>query len=211
MKTRNQMSSDNQVIVLRGIDPVEVLQRFLNGDFLKNVHEKVGVQKTKPVQFSNFNECDASYTYKDPSGKTLRIRTMGNINMEVEQYCPWCRKLLTENDILGIPIKMKKENGQIYFYTVGRCSGIRCVLAFYRMLIKFPSTKPAMYRESESLIRLMYKMMGYTDELEPAVDFWNLECFGGSVSYDEMEKGNFKIVGTMNIKPVRILNICTQK
>lgn len=197
------------VMVLRSIDPREVLQKYISGGFSNNSHEKVIVRKADIVQFHNFNESNSSYTYKDSTGKPIRIRTSGCITNKT-QYCLWCKKQLDDDDVLGIPLRMEKEDDKIYFCTTGRICSLKCGLAFVHLIMRDSSQIRIVYKESENLLHLMHKELGRTGELSPAIGFWHLEQFGGSYTYEDFSKEEISPSNTINMKCYKFLHFSSK-
>lgn len=197
------MSETQAIMVLRGVNPKEVLLSYLKGECEKNVHEKVPLQRTKSVQVFSYSNTENCYTFKNSSGSILRIRTIGDICDG--QCCLGCMKKIDTTSVLGIPIDMKKEEKGVVFTTCGRVCSLRCALAFVRLINCGKSKKLSMYEESEQYIHLMHHLSGGKGVLSPAPDFWNLQIFGGSMSREEFERDGEVVIPTVNIVPVKIL------
>ncbi len=200
-------SGISQVLVLRGIDPKEMFKKYIDGGFSKNSHEPVSIQKTKPIQFHNFNESDSSYTYKDITGKTIRIRTSGGITIDEPQFCLWCRISLEPDDILGLPIGLEKTEEKKYFNVTGRICSLRCGIAYDKLMRRL-GIQTELFKNTESLLNLMYKELGGKSILKPAIGFWHLKSFGGSYSYEDFIKEDTEPLSTVNLKCYKMLHFC---
>jgi len=211
----------NETLMLRRIDPVIMLRRYLAGEF-KNVKipaAKVNVSSS----FINLNQRigtdQTSQTYRF-SDKTNSGQIIVTTNHEQYKYskdkaeskstnrplahCRWCRREIKTTP-LGIPISMElnSNTNNVRFNVEDTYDTFGCAFAsLKRIYTCHYMYKDPLYMDAEQLLHCMFYRM-YPDKrgirINEANDWRLLESNGGPLSDSEYDSDKYVYVTTPSI------------
>jgi len=194
------------MLILRGVDPIDIFEKYREEKYASNIHEKVHMKKIK--SFSVIKKYkDEHYLCKDLLGNSVRIRTIGN----KASNCLRCSCKLDDKTIMGIPTKIrnvKTANGRQTIITMYKsfCC-IECVYTY--LLDKLKYAHDVFYDESMAILKFIARKNGIT-EIHRLDEIDHLEKFGGTKSYDNYHSNNDHFIyDSMNIERIRTLSIET--
>ena len=210
--------SDN--LLLRRIDPVIMLRRYLAGDFktltppkskitlsktFTNLSQRIGADQTSEIY--RFNDKTNSgqvivttnheqYHYakegKDAGGK------------EPIAYCDWCKRIINTKAI-GIPISMEidKSNNTTVFHIEDTYDTFGCALmALKEIYLCHYMYKDPLYMDAEQMLHCMYHKM-HPDKIgtriKPAKHWKLLKINKGPMNDEEFDNDQCEYVQLPNI------------
>src|SRR5680860_610576 len=189
----------NPTFLLRGIDPVDILQKYINGEY-----EKLDIPKEKALKVDTVITADRTigenseseiYEYTDVTNNRHRVITTDHARYAIARdghqldqikkpsICRYCRRTF-EHEPVGIPVKME------YFrdikFTIFHIEAIICTFECARTLVKWrtqfpPSRRDPLYRDSETLLLNMFDIIYPSEKLGEIGDWWLLECNNGPI------------------------------
>jgi hypothetical protein len=182
--------------LLRGIDAKELIKQYKEGN-LQNITiptKKVEIGESKKLTSRLYSQDFNHYSFcrKDKTGNTIVYETTG---CNISSTCFWCRSTLDKKNFIGLPIAMIDDKS---FYSDGYFCSYSCAYAFYNTHHKDP-----LYKNTELLIKIAYKLEKGEDKLVAAPDWRLHERNGGSMSDKEYQE-NAIFARSCNFIPVRI-------
>ena len=197
-------------LVLRRIDPVIILRKYLAGDY-----KKVTIPKNKTViskTFTNINHAIGTdqtakiYRYKDKQNSGQIILTTNHEQYQHFQdkdktkakpiaYCRWCRREIKGQPI-GIPISMTVNNftKDTIFHIEDTYDTYGCVMASLKNIYGCHSrSRDPMYMDTEQILHCMYHMLNpdkWGERIVEAKDWRLLDINGGPLTSEEYDKQN---------------------
>lgn len=209
---------------LRAIDPLQILQQYLDGEFAEvtNIPSKVTTVKGTSILTQGYGADVNSevYVVRDKNNNQQTIITtnheaysaMKDGNLYQPKRCCWCRKKFTPNEApVGIPTYfLKDEKGKTIFYCDRlECNTYECALAVLRNGQQVRQRKDPLYMDSEQLLKLQCKMDTGHDNLQEALDWRLYHKNGGHLSDEEYFRGTHKYRRTSNIVslPIKVAYI----
>ncbi len=199
--TEEKKSVDiNPTFLLRGIDPSSILQTYLQGGYDDKPMPGVKAEAVENVITADHvvggNPESEIYEYIDRTNTRRRIVTTNHqkyaivrdgiqINGAISNggICRWCRRKVT-HDSLGTPIRMEyiPERDLSIFHVDGVNCTFECTLPY----IKFKThcstiLRETLYRDSETMLRIMFSIMYPGEKMGECSDWWLLESNGGPI------------------------------
>jgi hypothetical protein len=208
----------NPSFLLRGVDPEQVINELLRGDYKST--KEVPKSSVSSSLVSHANEAATS----DRSAERLAI-TIGRHKVYIvttEQrvfyaqlgctrtppilLCKWCR-LRINSSWVGIPINHVKKGQEEYFYTTGTyccysCAyaHLRCILSQYRA-----SSHSSKYINSEQYLKYLFHQQYPNKQLHASPDWNLLEDNGGPLSREDFfaQSSSYVPLPSMKIVPTK--------
>lgn len=175
----------NPTFLLKGVDPNKLLEAYQAGFFNRPIPVKAKIVMPRntailvPVYGTSNHE--GVFCFKDKNNTSVIIATTGQENFQIYTKCggmlveggrcDFCKKDFT-NTVVGYPIAYKestilvsKDNDYIYkniytFWVDGELCSFECALAKLRgLLSKQPDYQNNLIKDSESLLKMLYKLM----------------------------------------------------
>lgn len=204
----------SETLMLRRVDPVDLLKRYLAGEFSKAKipQKKVKVKSTvkigKSLTFSPEEEVyrldDRTITgkvilttnHKNFAKKKLQLTGINSssyskslsLSDEKHQRCLYCKRFI-KGESVGIPLVMERlKNKQLKFHTEGDYCNFGCALASLKRQIGVSKIyRDPLYQNAECLLKTMFYYM-HPDKkgypLKEAPD-WRLSQENGGPLTDE--------------------------
>ena len=171
-------------LVIRRIDPISMLQRYLAGDFKNikmpsgkiklstafvNLSQRVGTDQTSEIyRFTDKTNSGQvivttnheQYQYAKNKSDNMESNTVPGDNKPIEE-CLWCRREI-KTEPIRIPIEMEtdKHTGIITFHGDDTCDTFGCALAALKKLYSCHHMhKDPLYMDSEQMLNCMYHKM----------------------------------------------------
>jgi len=216
------VSSYTPTFLLRSIDPIKVLNDYLEGKFnnLAFPTDKIKVATNMlslaPQHGSTPNS--EIYTYRDKTNSQQVIATTNHYQYSIVQAsngkelpiagrCLWCL-LDIEMPPIGIPVMIQYNNDEIIFHVDGCYCTFECC---YSGLLREKSAsyvyRDPLYMDSEQLLKLMYKIMYPNEEkLKKSPDWRLLKENNGCLDRKEFFNGSHTYERTSNlvILPIKV-------
>ena len=213
-----------ETLMLRRIDPVLMLRRYLAGEFAK-----VAIPKDKVNMSSSFINLNQRIG-NDQTAKIYRFNDKTNFgqiivttNHEQYQYvkdnknsdkprawCLWSKREI-KGEPIGIPIAMEtdRHTNKVTFLTEDTYRNFGCALAGLKRLYScHRNYKDPLYMDAEQLLHCMYYRM-HTDKtgtrIIEAKDWRLLDINGGPLTEEEYDAEQYSYVQIPNvaINPVK--------
>jgi len=199
---------------LRGVDPLQILQQYLDGDFTKitDIPSKVTAAKSTTLITQGYGADVNSevYVYRDKNNNQQTIVTTNHdaysCVRDGKDYrpkrCRWCRRKFTqERDPVGIPTAyLKDHEGKYIFYTdQPNFDTFECALACLRRTQKIRLYKDSLYMDSEQFLKLFCKVATGVDDLQEAKDWILYHKNGGHLTDKEYFQNTHTYRRTSNI------------
>lgn len=206
-----------ETLMLRRIDPVVVLSKYLEGQYKSttipktkvplssafiNLTQKIGTDSSSKVY--RFND-------KTNSGQIIvttnhdNFQSVNESNTETKRkFCRWSRREILDEGI-GIPIAMEidKVTNKIIFYEEDKFYNFSCAMAGLKRIYScYHSYKDPLYMDAEQLLHLKYYKM-YPDRegtrITEALDSRLLDINGGPLSDEEYDSDQCNYVPIPNV------------
>ncbi len=202
------------VFLLRGINPTEILHKYLNGNFsgvtLPTQKIKVENIDLRIYKQSTTNPNDETYNVVSKSGVRQRIITLNHQAVEARKnnkpvtgFCRWCRSEITGDNFVGIPIRHEfyQETGKSIFYVNSIHDTFGCAYADLLEMTRHPQSNwQGPYCSSETMLLHWFNMVHPGEKLQ-RVTPWNfLEDNGGPISRKEYFENTYTYCPLMNIE-----------
>jgi len=171
--------------LLRGIDPQEVLERYLNNEFQSIVAptKKILIDQVDLALDRNVtNDRNAEiYEVSNRSEQRQRIATVNHqaytygLDNPIVKRCRWCRCEI-EGKVIGIPIMQEYDpvTKNSIFHVDGRHCRFECVYADLISRTQMPwGLRQGIYCSSETLLLRLFDMIYPGKKLCPA-QMWDL-------------------------------------
>ncbi len=229
-----------ETLMLRRIDPIVMLRRYLAGEFRKVTIPNGKVKFSKA--FMNLNQRVGSdqtseiYRFNDKTNSGQIIVTTNHIHYnhakesrdgkEVEEpvtECKWCRRKIKADKAIGIPISMEvdRHTNKTVFNTEDSFDQFGCALAVLKRVYNCHHMyKDPLYMDAEQMLHCMYHMM-YPDKvgtrIKEANDWRLLKLNGGPLDDEEFDSQQHGYVRLPNVVLVPVkrqyikLNLGTKK
>lgn len=210
--------------LLRGVDPIKVLNDYLQSKFCEIHLSKTQVPVSSPnltiaPQHGTTPESE-TYVYRTKSNtQQVVVTTNHNVFMMVKAsdgtvippggLCSWCRGEI-KNNAVGLPVSITSNQKTVTFqvdqpyYCRFECalSGLK------RELSAFHLYRDPLYMDSEQMLRLMFKLM-YPEagQLQSAHDWKLHQRNNGPLNDEEFYSGTHTYIRMPNIitLPVKVL------
>ena len=207
--------------MLRRIDPVLMLRRYLSGEFKNITPPKAKI--TMSNAFVNLNQRIGSdqtseiYRFNDKTNSGQLVVTTNHeqyrhnkdINDGKESkkpipYCQWCRREI-KGDPIGIPISMTVDRitNNATFDVEDTHDTFGCALAMLKRVYSCSrSYRDPLYMDAEQMLHCLYYRM-YPDKkgtrIEEAEDWRLLRSNGGPLDDEEYDSKQYKYVKVPNV------------
>ncbi len=196
------------LIILKGVCFMEVLKKYLDGGYKDNSHDVVKMKKVKKLNIVK-NSKDSGVTInKELNGSLIKLRYIGNF--KESKYCLNCRRELSQDNYLGIPVGMEKKQIKNIiddvFVFFGSVCCIDCAYKFLEIINNSGDKKNIIFENSKYYLDVMCKKLG-VKKIKNLPDYWHLTCFGGTMDYDTYHSGSIKLINTPNIEFLNIERI----
>jgi len=207
--------------MLRRIDPVDMLRKYLAGDF-----STMKIPKDKVILSSNFINLNQRigrdhnskiYRFNDKTNHGQTIVTTGHdqyqyVNNKMESkntvkpktWCLWSRREI-KGEPIRIPIAMEKNmnTNKVIFYGEDTYANFGCALAgLKRIYTCHRNYKDPLYMDAEQLLHCMYHRM-HPDKagtrIVEAKDWRLLDINGGPLTEEEYDSENYGYVQVPNV------------
>lgn len=208
--------------MLRRIDPVLMLRRYLAGEFRQvsvpkgkvkfstafvNLNQKIGSDQTSEVYRFNdkTNSGQIIVTTNHEQYKYSKETSNGNTDIDKPiPYCGWCRREIKHRPI-GIPVLMEvdRHTGTVSFNVEDTYDKFGCALAALKRIYSCHHMyKDPKYMDAEQLLHTMYHKM-YPDKIGTRIkeaNDWRLCKFnGGPLTDDEFDSEQYEYVQIPNL------------
>lgn len=178
---------------LRGVEPLSVLEKYLNGDYNNVVPTTSTSGKAKSILFMRqygISAEEATYLHKEGATSHKIITTGNDLYKQArsgkgycnyDNDCDWCRKKLGDSVCaIGIPLKRRDEtktdeSNTIVYDAMGHYCSYNCAYADLLQMISIPrSRRPIYLINAEALLLSLYNQQ-YPDSgiLQPT-PHWSL-------------------------------------
>ena len=201
-------------LMLRRVDPVDMLTRYLNSEymFLTIPEEKVTMASYVKMGKSLGNlPTEETYRISDNTviGKTVITTNHSNYKyfkdkdekkydvVKPRQRCIYCKRIIVHEPI-GIPLEMEYNNvdKNVRFYTDGTYCNFGCAYADLKRQLNVPrSYKDPLYMDSESMLYTMYYDMHPSKigtRIIEAPDWRLLDENGGPLTSEQFDNNSYK-------------------
>jgi len=168
---------------LKKVDPLEVYQRLIKGDFksiVKNVRSAQPIE-SREINVYGSNSDDASFTFKDHNN-LLQVIVSSNHNDR--KTCDWCKQSIPDDSIIiGVPISYAFQAGNHIIDMEGCCHSFECAFSYLKRFRGYHvSTFDPIYANSETILRFLFSLCYPGETLKDAMDPRIYKQMGGSVS-----------------------------
>lgn len=195
-------------LLIRRIDPVNMLQKYLSGEFKNTTIPSDKV--TLSAAFVNLSQkvgsdqSSETYRFSDKTNSGQVIVTTNHeqyhyskegIDMGEERpisHCLWCRREIKTKPI-GIPVEMEtdKHTGNTIFNVEDTYDKFGCALAALKKFYSFHYMhKDPLYMDSEQMLHCLYHKM-YPEKIGTRIieanDWRLLKINGGPLNEDEFD------------------------
>lgn len=212
--------------LLKGVDPNKVLSDYNNGYFSNNNSNKseIKLANNTAILAPNYgtNNLSPIFCLKDKNNCNIIIATTGHSDFQIYTTqggslptggrCDFCKEDFT-NTAVGYPVGYQEQtllsnndgaSKYRIFYTFwveGKFCSFECALGYVQLILAHPSyTRDTTIRDSEHLLKLLYKLMYPTSNtLRPSQDPRLLKVNGGSLSKEEWQDNRHIYVRTDRI------------
>jgi len=223
MDSSRAVISITPTFFLRGVDPIQVLTRYLDGTFQVpdvnlggSLPESEGNLRLTPAYGTDSSS--AIYALRDKAHHHLIYTTNHGAYTAAQDEtpppsypCPWCRQQ-ARGPTIGPPVRMHRvmtgTSEHLYFDidTPIYCT-FQCCLADLRQQQGNLSTQNPLYLDTETMLKLMYQRL-YPDKppLRPAPDWRLLTANGGCLPPDDYYGNSQTFLRTGNITclPIKV-------
>jgi len=215
-------------LVLRRIDPVIILRKYLAGDFKNvripknkvtlstafvNLNQKIGTDQTYEVYRFNdkANSGQIIVTTNHEQYKCAKDNNTKDSNKDSEPvaHCLWCRREIKTNPI-GIPISMEtdRHTGNVLFNVEDTYDTFGCALASLKRIYSCHYMyKDPLYMDAEQLLHCMYHKM-HPDKIGTRIveahDWRLLKSNGGPLNDEEYDNNQCVYIQLSNVVLVPI-------
>ncbi len=213
---------------LKGVDPQQVIQRYLNGEYrsltLPKAKVSVSVADISLDRKLTNNYDDEVYEFTDRSGQRQRIVTVNYSTFEakrtgksVTHLCRWCRlPIEATTDPIGIPMLQEYDpvNNISTFHTEGTYNCFECVYAHIKACTQTPwPIRNQGYCSSEILLRRLFSICYPEEKLYPAPDWILLNSNGGSLTSKEYfsKYHLYKQLSMVRLFPVKLEYVVVER
>lgn len=214
-----------ETLMLRRIDPVLMLRRYLAGEFRQvsipkekvkfstafvNLNQKIGSDQTSEVYRFNdkTNSGQIIVTTNHEQYKYCKEISTGNNETEISEkpipYCGWCKREIKHKPI-GIPISMEvdRHTNNVVFNVEDTYDKFGCALAALKRIYSCHHRyRDPKYMDAEQLLHTMYHKM-YPDKIGTRIkeaNDWRLpKLNGGPLDDDEYDSGQYEYVEIPNL------------
>lgn len=218
----------NPTFLLKGIDYYKVLKDYNDGVYTRTSCLKSKLTLNNNIILSDVfgsSNDERIYCLKDNHNNDIICTTSGFKNVEVFTKsgghlpmggrCEYCREDYT-TETIGIPLEYEEftiltnkgldDDKPVYklyytFWVDGKFCSFECVLSFVlTMLSTHPKYRDITYKESDKLLKFMYKLLyPNSEELRSAHDPRLLIVNGGSLTKEEWQNNKVFYKKTNNI------------
>lgn len=213
------MPPAQQTIILRKINPKELYDAYIRGDFnTKDIASCKGtsleniVFTTDKYQVGNFSDYTGSV--RDKTNSLCRLG-YSNISGPDNGNCDWCRRPLStcsgSSESVGIPIKRVEVEDKIVYDVDGFYGTWECAYSdLVKHLEQGRSRLDPLYINSDVYINRIYAQMYPDKELETRKSYRVLKCNRGWMDDDEYDKNKspFIRIPFIVLQHNKIINIC---
>ena len=205
-----------ETLMLRRINPVDILRQYLSGDFRNTTIPKNKVKFSS--SFINLNQrigtdqTSEMYRFSDKtnSGQVVVTTNHGNYQYAKDKnenkdakkpvvYCLWSKRKI-KGESIGIPIVMEtnRYTNDVVFYTEDTYYNFACAFAGLKRLYSCHHMyKDPRYMDAEQLLHCMYYRM-YPNKvgtrIKEAKDWRLLNTNGGPLSSEEYDSEEVEYV-----------------
>lgn len=215
----------SETLMLRRIDPVNLLNRYLAGDFSNvkipndkidissnfiNLNQRIGNDQTSKIyRFNDKSNCGQTVVTTNHNQYNYVKNTMENKNpIKSTTWCLWSKRKI-EGTPIGIPIVMEidKQN-KVTFQTEDTYANFGCALAGLKRLYScHRNYKDPLYMDAEQLLHCMYYRM-YPDKLGTRIveakDWRLLDINGGPLTEEEYDSDQYGYIPIPNVVTIPI-------
>ncbi len=209
-----------ETLMLRRIDPVDMLCRYMAGEFKNvlipkdkvrlssafvNLNQKIGTDQTSKIyRFSDKNNSGQLLVTTNHNNYQHKKDIDNGVNIKRQIFCNWCRREI-KNKSIGIVTAMEVNTttNEAIFYTENDFDKFGCAFA---TLKRFNSChkmyKDPKYMDAEQLLHCLYYRMYPTKvgtRIKEAHDWRLLDINGGPLSNDEYDSIHNEYVEIPNI------------
>lgn len=207
-------------LMLRRVDPVDMLKKYLAGEFIKT---EIPVDKVLISSFVNLNQRIGN----DSNAKIYRFNDKTNVGQIVvttnhDQYsytkditegkqpvkgktwCLWSKREI-KGDPVGIPVAMEidRYTNKITFYVEDTYYDFSCAMAGLKRLYScHRNYKDPLYMDAEQMLHCMY-YRSYPDKIgtriTEAKDWRLLDINGGPLTEEEYDSEQHKYIQIPNV------------
>lgn len=206
-----------ETLMLRRIDPIIMLKKYLNGDF-KTVTiptNKISLSSA----FINLNQRIGS----DANSRVYRFNDKSNLgqiivttNHDSYQYfrdsssetprsiCPWSRReILDEGVIIPVYMEIDKVTNKIYFYGEKKCYNFGCALSTLKYLLScYHNYKDPLYMDADQMLHIYY-YRSYPDKIGTRIveaKHWELlDINQGPLTNEEYDDDQYMYIPVPNV------------
>lgn len=210
-----------ETLMLRRIDPVDMLRRYLAGDF-----SKVTIPKDKVNISSAFinlsqrigrDQNSKIYRFNDKTNFGQIVVTTGHDQYQYandaicgknpkrpKTWCLWSKREITDEPI-GIPIAMEtdRHTGKITFYCEDTYANFGCALAGLKRIYScHRNYKDPLYMDAEQMLHCMYHRMHPEKtgtRIKEANDWRLLDINGGPLTEEEYDSEQYGYIAIPNV------------
>ena len=216
----------SETLMLRRIDPVVMLRRYLGGEFTKvripkdkvklssafiNLNQRIGTDQTAKVyRFNDKTNLGQIVVTTNHEQYKYVSDTMDGKNPDKPKiWCLWSRREIIGTPI-GIPIIMESDRhtNKVTFQTEDTYANFGCALAGLKRIYScHRNYKDPLYMDAEQLLHCMYHRM-YPDKsgtrIVEAKDWRLLDINGGPLTEEEYDSIQYKYVPIPNVAVIPI-------
>ncbi len=223
LRIRSNMGTDTKQVsivptfLLKGIDPMEILKSYINGEYLDQMIPgiKAEVSDNSIIADRAVGNTPESETYEyiDQTNTRRRVITTNHKNYAIVRdggviplggICMWCRRKF-DHESIGVPVKMEKlPNGIIVYHVVYTICSYECNYSMVKLKTQCPMIiRDALLMDSESMLLTMFHSAYPGKRLGESADWTLLECNGGPIPEREYfsEKHTYKKTPNLILLP----------
>ena len=210
-----------ETLMLRRIDPIIILRRYLAGDFSKvtipkdkiklssafiNINSRIGTDQTAKIYRFNdkTNHGQIIATTNHEEYHYVKETLDGKNPLKPKAWCRWSKREITGKAI-GIPVVMEtnRRTKEITFKTEDTYKDFGCALAGLKRLYScHHNYKDPLYMDAEQLLHCMYHIM-HPDKVGTRIveanDWRLLDINGGPLSEKEYDSETYGYIEIPNI------------
>ena len=210
-----------ETLMLRRIDPVDMLRRYLTGEFKKveipkdkvklssafvNLNQRIGTDQTSRIyRFSDkINSGQLIVTTNHNNYQYHKDISEGGKVDKLKSYCFWCRREIKGKPI-GIVVSMEinSATNEAVFYIEDDYDNFACAFAgLKRFNGCHHMYRDPKYMDAEQLLHCLYYRM-YPDKIgtriKEALDWRLLNINGGPLSNEEYDSDQIEYVEMPNV------------
>lgn len=207
-------------LMLRRVDPVDMLKKYLAGEFVRTEipAEKVSMSSFVNVDHRIGNDTNAKiYRLTDKTNVGQVIVTTnhdqysyaknisdGKQPVKRKNWCLWSKREINEESV-GIPVAMEidRYNNKITFYVEDAYYNFECAIAGLKRLYScHRNYKDPLYMDAEQMLHCMYYRL-YPDRIgtriNEAKDWRLLDINGGPLTEEEYDSDQHKYIQLPNV------------